>query len=80
MTTAEHQLIIGMFKQQALLYAGLIELLRSREILEQGDLERFDALVVDTKRELLERNVLEDYLESGKRLGVTGLPEAEDDF
>jgi hypothetical protein len=70
MTTAEHQLVIEMFKQQTLLYAGLVELLRSRDILDRGDLERFDALVLDTKRELLERNILEDYLRSGKILGV----------
>ncbi len=78
MTPAEHQLIVGMFKQQAMYYAGLVELLHSRGIVESGDLKAFDALVSGTKRELLERNVVEDYLESGRMLGVTDLPEAED--
>ena len=76
MTTGEHQLIIEMFKQQTLLYAGLVELLKSRGILDSGDLKAFDALVVGTKRELLERNVLGDYLRSGRVLGVN-LDESE---
>ena len=80
MTSEEHQLIIGMFKQQAMYYAGLLELLRSRGMIEAGDLERFDEWTAHTKREPLERIVVEDYLESGRRLGVTGLPEAEDCF
>jgi hypothetical protein len=75
MTQQEHQLVIEMFKQQAMYYAGLVELLASRGIIDPGDLEAFDDVVSHTKRELLERNVLEDYLESGRRLGVTGLPE-----
>jgi hypothetical protein len=70
--------IVGMFKQQVMYYAGLVELLHSRGIVESGDLKAFDALVSGTKRELLERNVVEDYLESGKMLGVTDLPDAED--
>jgi hypothetical protein len=74
MTQEEHLLIIEMFKQQALYYAGLVELLRSRGVIDPGDLEAFDDVVSHTKRELLERNVLEDYLESGRMLGVTDLP------
>jgi hypothetical protein len=76
MTPDEHRLMIEMFKQQDLQYAGLAELLRSRGVLERGDLERFDALVLNTKRELLEQTVAESYLECGRVLGVTDLPEA----
>ena len=67
-----------MFKQQTLYYAGLVELLKSRGILDRTDLEAFDQLVSDTKRELLERIVEEDYLKCGRVLGVTDLPKAED--
>jgi hypothetical protein len=46
MTAEEHQLIIEMFKQQTLFYAGLVEILKSRDILEPGDLQAADALVI----------------------------------
>lgn len=75
MTREEHQLVIEMFKQQILYYAGLVEILASRGVVESTDLKAFDALVSDTTRELLERNVQEDYLKCGRVLGVTGLPE-----
>ena len=78
MTPKEHRLVIEMFKQQALYYADLIELLRSRGVIEAGDLERFDAWISHTKREPLEQTVVENYLTTGRNLGVTGLPEAED--
>jgi hypothetical protein len=71
MTIAEHQLMIEMFKQQAMYYAGLLELLRSRGVIEFGDLERFDEWISHTKREPLERIVVEDYLAHAKTLGVT---------
>jgi len=74
MTAQEHQLIIEMFKQQALYYAGLVEILKSRGVIDRDDLDAFDSLVSSTTRELLEQNVQEDYLRCGKILGVTGLP------
>jgi hypothetical protein len=75
MTPEEHQLIVEMFKQQALYYAGLIQILKSRGILCKGDLEAFDALVSSSSRELLEQNVEAEYLSSAAILGViTGLP------
>ena len=70
MTSEEHQLILEMFKQERLLYAGLVEVLKSRDLLERGDLQAFDDLVSASSRELLERNVLEDYLSAAKTLGV----------
>jgi hypothetical protein len=80
MTTDEHQLIIEMFKQQAVMYAGLLETLKSRDILDRGDLQAFDALVSASSRELLEQNVEAEYLSNAKILGViTGLPR-EDGF
>lgn len=75
MTPEEHRLIIEMFKQQTLFYAGLVEILQSRGVIDHGDLEAFDDVVSHTKRELLERHVEEDYVRFGTTLGVTGLPE-----
>jgi hypothetical protein len=75
MTPEEHRLVIEMFKQQTLFYAALVEVLKSRGVIEAGDLDRFDAWISGTKRELLEQNVQEDYLTSGRILGVTGLPD-----
>jgi hypothetical protein len=77
-TKDEHRLVIEMFKQQAIYYADLLVLLQSRGVIESGDMERFDEWISHTTREPLERNVVENYLESGRRLGVTGLPEAGD--
>ena len=44
MTPDEHQLIIEMFKHLTVVYAGLVEALKSRGVLERGDLQAFDAL------------------------------------
>jgi hypothetical protein len=70
MTTPEHQLVIEMFKQQALLYGGLVELLKSRGVLERGDLKAFDSLVSASSREALEQNVVENYLRAARVLSV----------
>ncbi len=70
MTTAEHQLVLEMFKEQALLYAGLIKALQSRGILDAGDLQAFDALVSASFREPVEQNTKAAYLTAAKMLGV----------
>jgi hypothetical protein len=72
MTPCEHQLIVEMFKQQTMLYAGLVELLKSREVIEKGagDLEAFDALVAASLRQSLEENTEADYLRIAAILGV----------
>lgn len=74
MTPEEHELVIEMFRQQTLYYAGLVELLKSRKLIDAGDLQAFDALVSASSRQSLEWRVKEDYLTTGKILGVTGLP------
>ena len=78
MTQEEHRLVIEMFKQQALHYAGLVELLKSRDLVDKDDLHARDELISASYRDLLERNVEESYLTIGKVLGVTNLPEAGD--
>jgi len=45
MNRKEHQLIIETFKRQTMLYLGLVELLRSRDLLDKGDLLAFDAAI-----------------------------------
>ena len=70
MTTPEHQLIIEMFKQQTLVYAGLVELLKSRGILEPGDLDAFDSLVSASSRQALEQRLVEHYRATAKILGL----------
>lgn len=70
MTTSEHQLIIEMFREQAVRYAGLLQILKSRSILDRGDLEAFDALVSASSQQLLEENTKAEYLAHAKTLGV----------
>lgn len=74
MTASEHKLIIEMFKQQTLFYAGIIEVLKSRGLLEKGDLDAFDELVSASSREFLEQRTEDDYRRIGTLLGVTDLP------
>lgn len=79
MTTSEHRLIVEMLKNQILLYAGLVEILKSRGIVEKGDLDAFDELVSASHREFLEQNVEADYLRNAATLGViTGLAHVDD--
>lgn len=74
MTPDEHQLIIEMFKHLTVVYAGLVEALKSRGVLERGDLQAFDALVTASSRKLVEQNIDELYRSTAAILGVTGLP------
>ena len=76
MTPEEHQLIIEMFKRQVMLYLGLVELLRSRGLLDKGDLRAFDSIVSPLWRETAEANIEADYLAAAAMLGVTDLPES----
>ena len=55
--------IVEMFKNQTLLYAGLVELLKSRDVVGPGDLHAFDELVSASLREFLEQNVEERFIE-----------------
>jgi len=70
MTTAEHQLIIEMFKQHTVYYAGLVEALKSRGVLDPGNLQAFDSLVVDSTRDDVERHTKDEYLATAAILGV----------
>ncbi len=75
MTPKEHQLVIQMFKQQMLMYAAIVELLKSRGVVENSaDLNAFDALVSASSREFLEENTEASYRDIAAILGVTDLP------
>ena len=80
MTPEEHQLIIEMFKQQARLWAGLVEALKSQGVLDKGDLQAFGELVSASSQERLERELLAHYLGLSKVLGVTTGLSLEDGF
>jgi hypothetical protein len=74
MTEAEHNLMMAMFTQQRLLIEGLVEILKSRELLDKEDLRAFDALVAASSEPHLEDETRGDYLGAARIFGVTGLP------
>jgi hypothetical protein len=76
MTPDEHQLVIEMFKNQTLVFAALVETLKSQGIVQTGDLAAYDEFVAgnEARRAALEQHVEEEYRRFAKVLGVTGLP------
>ncbi len=74
MTDREHQLMMEMFKQQAIYYAGLVELLKSRGLLDSGDLPAFDALVSASSRSAVAEESERYYRDIAEVLGVIGVP------
>lgn len=51
MTSKEHTLMVHMFARQAMLISSLIEILKSRNVLEPDDFEAFEALVRQMENE-----------------------------
>ena len=75
MTKDEHRLIVSMLKNQTMLYAGLLEILKSRGIVEGDDLLAFDAAISPSRRKSVEQSVEAEYLSTAAICGVkTGLP------
>jgi hypothetical protein len=73
MTREEHQLMIEMFHQQDMLMAALVEALKSKEVLDQGDIAAYDALIAgrgDEVRTRLRSRVEESYQEAALFHGV----------
>jgi hypothetical protein len=73
MTQKEHTLMIYMFAQQSMVIKSLVEILKSRNVLDDGDLDAFDALVL--RHETLNENgvidhVAKEYQGFAKTLGV----------
>jgi hypothetical protein len=72
MTKDEHKLMVWMFTRQTMLIEALVELLKSRGIVESSDVEAFEALVFE--RETLDRAILESvgsqYTKFAQLLGI----------
>lgn len=74
MTRDEHTLIAHMFIRQTMLIKSLVEILKSRGLLERGDLEAFDALVRQTElsdKEIFHA-VIDQYKSFARGLGLQG--------
>ncbi len=72
MTEKDHRLMIEMFKHQTRVISTLVAVLEGREIIEQGDLDAYDALVAADESQVseLENHVEETYRGFAKVLGV----------
>lgn len=72
MTNREHQLVIEMFKHQTLVFATLIETLKSQGIVQNGDLAAYDQLLSQDEnlRNVLEKQVEDQYRDMARILGV----------
>lgn len=80
MDPAEHQLMIEMLKQQAVAFAALVEILRNRGIVHDGDLDAYTELLsLSGKQTLVEDRVGEAYREFATFFGVElgDIPEAD---
>lgn len=77
MTSDEHTLIMLMFTRQAMMIRSLIEILKRENVIKDDDYEVFEALIRDAER-VHGTNVAvtrAQYLEFGKMLNVSGLPD-----
>ena len=80
MTESEHRLMIEMFKQQMTAYSALVEILKSRGLVQEGDLDAYTEILSRSgKLALIQDHVEAAYQEFAKELEVdTGIgPEAE---
>jgi transcription initiation factor TFIIIB Brf1 subunit/transcription initiation factor TFIIB len=80
MTENEHRLMVFMFTRQTMLFRSLVELLKSRGVLESDDVAAFESLVVaqeTSSRETLV-SVVDQYSRFARELGLQGsLPRAQ---
>ena len=72
MTAKEHTLMVHMFARQTMLVKAVVEMLRSRDILEPDDVDAFEALVRETEHRDLEifRAVANQYSKFAEGLGL----------
>lgn len=68
-TPEEHKLILWMLAQQTVRFKALLELLRSRGVLENDDFAAFEHLAESQSDEILAA-VAEQYIEFGESLGL----------
>jgi hypothetical protein len=72
MTSKEHTLIVHMFARQTILIKSILEMLKSRDVLEDDDVAAFEALVRETEhqdREILHATV-NQYTKYAEGLGL----------
>jgi len=77
MKSDEHILMVHMFARQMMLFQSLLEILKSRGVLQRGDIEAFEALVREEEQEHLEifHAVVNQYQAFARELGIQeGLP------
>jgi hypothetical protein len=78
MTPEEHQLVVCMLQQQHLAFVALVENLKERRLLAEGDLER-SGLTLDPQRKQQEMDGVEKaYRVFAEALGVV-VPEFPED-
>jgi hypothetical protein len=74
MTANEHKLMVFMFTRQTMLLKSFAEILRSRGVVEQGDIEAFEALV--RQQEIVDHElfhaVVDQYSAFARDLGLQG--------
>jgi len=75
MTKKEHRLMVFMFARQNMLISALIEILRSRGVMHDGDVEAYEALIRSEEGENLEHfhAVVNQYQAYGQLLGIEDL-------
>jgi hypothetical protein len=76
MTTQEHKLIIGLFAKQMQLITILLQILKSRDLVEKDDAQAFEFAVTedDVSNAALLQRAKASYLQLAKSLGIeTGL-------
>jgi hypothetical protein len=73
MTPTEHTLIVHMFARQTLVINALVEILKSRDILQDDDVNAFEALARQTDQDMeIFHAVVSQYSRYAKELGLEG--------
>ncbi len=71
MTPDEHRLMVFMFSRQTLLINALVEMLKSRDILQDDDVHAFESLARQTKQDMkIFNGVVSQYSRYAKELGL----------
>lgn len=70
MTPQEHQLMVFMLIQQNLRFRALLEILKSRSVLDESDFDAFEHLTVEMHGTQTEFATIDQYTEFAKLLGL----------
>lgn len=71
MTSAEHQLMFEMLKEQRMALAAIAAVLKSQGIIKEGDLAAYDTLLrANGERKLQEQTLAESYQGFARVLGT----------